>query len=263
MTAELRLLDCSQGRWECVAVAPSYESFANPGVSSQSKLIPAKRIDTVALLKAANRQLLGDYVQVVAVDMPLSGSSILARRVADNLISKVFGRFGCSTHSPTAARPGAVSDRLRNGFATEGFVLHTASRCTRPGLSLIETFPHPALLALCECDYRVPYKVSKARRYWPTASRSEIRVNLKLQMQRILEALRKDIDKIPIDIEMAPDDSSVRELKAFEDMIDALVCAWVGIKYSSGHAEAYGDSTAAIWIPKIPALEASIRADVD
>jgi hypothetical protein len=31
--------------------------------------------------------------------------------------------------------------------------------------------------------------------------------------------------------------------------IDALVCAWVGMKYLAGEAVAYGDETAAIWVP--------------
>jgi predicted RNase H-like nuclease len=41
----------------------------------------------------------------------------------------------------------------------------------------------------------------------------------------------------------------VTGLKRYEDSLDALVCAWVGAKYLEGEAVAYGDHTAAIWIP--------------
>jgi predicted RNase H-like nuclease len=49
-----------------------------------------------------------------------------------------------------------------------------------------------------------------------------------------------------------PDPTSavpVSGLKRYEDSLDALVCAWVGAKYLEGETVAYGDHTAAIWIP--------------
>tara|TARA_B100002003_G_scaffold148670_1_gene137814 strand:+ start:724 stop:861 length:138 start_codon:yes stop_codon:yes gene_type:complete len=42
---------------------------------------------------------------------------------------------------------------------------------------------------------------------------------------------------------------SLAGLKTYEDGIDALVCAWVGIEYLRGAATPYGDDDAAIWIP--------------
>jgi predicted RNase H-like nuclease len=42
---------------------------------------------------------------------------------------------------------------------------------------------------------------------------------------------------------------SASGLKRYEDALDALVCAWVGAKYLLGEAVAYGDGTAAIWVP--------------
>jgi len=248
------------GRWECVTVASSYEGFAFPGASSGTgPLTTVKRVDTAALLKAANQQLADDCVRVVAIDMPLSRGPITSRRLADNLISRAFGKFGCGTHSPSSERPGAISDCVRDRFAEEGFLLHTTTPPAKPPFSLIETFPHPALLALCRCDYRLPYKVSKARSYWPTASTSERRANLKAQMRRIVDALGRDIANIPINLRGIPENSSTRQLKAVEDMIDALVCAWVGIKYSLGEAEAYGDSSASIWVPRVTAPHPAAR----
>ncbi|WP_234837826.1 DUF429 domain-containing protein [Sinorhizobium meliloti] len=39
------------------------------------------------------------------------------------------------------------------------------------------------------------------------------------------------------------------EMKAFEDMLDAIVCAWVGACVLDMRAMAYGDETSAIWVP--------------
>jgi predicted RNase H-like nuclease len=41
----------------------------------------------------------------------------------------------------------------------------------------------------------------------------------------------------------------VSGLKRYEDSLDSLVCAWVGMTYLKGETVAYGDHTAAIWMP--------------
>jgi len=45
-----------------------------------------------------------------------------------------------------------------------------------------------------------------------------------------------------------PDTSAVG-LKAFEDVLDAIVCAWVGACALEGCARPFGDEVSAIWIP--------------
>lgn len=42
---------------------------------------------------------------------------------------------------------------------------------------------------------------------------------------------------------------SLSSLKRYEDALDALVCAWVGIKFMEGHALALGDDRCAVWVP--------------
>jgi predicted RNase H-like nuclease len=41
------------------------------------------------------------------------------------------------------------------------------------------------------------------------------------------------------------------ELKAFEDKLDAVVCAWVAICALEQRATPFGDEDAAIWIPTV------------
>jgi predicted RNase H-like nuclease len=147
-------------------------------------------------------------------------------------------------------------------FEGQGFRLQT-SPVDMKTPSVIEVFPHPALLALCDRDYRVPYKVHKTSKYWPDELPSVRRSNLIQQMQAILAALRQEITGIPLAIESRDAETmTMARLKAFEDMIDALVCAWVGIKYLSGEADAYGDESAAIWVPRrgSDAIAQAVRA---
>jgi len=53
---------------------------------------------------------------------------------------------------------------LTSGFLASGYPL--ATTLTQPGTCLVEVYPHPALLSLLNANYRVKYKVSRARQYW-------------------------------------------------------------------------------------------------
>ena len=46
------------------------------------------------------------------------------------------------------------------------------------------------------------------------------------------------------------EDASGAAAKAHEDMLDAIVCAWVGVTALDGAADAYGDEESAIWVPR-------------
>lgn len=142
--------------------------------------------------------------------------------------------------------------RLQTGFERVGYQLATSDEAERPTRSLLEVYPHPALLLLLGLPERLPYKVSKSRRYWPTPSRDERRVRLLTNQHRVLEGLRESIDGIDLPLPEPEPGGSLASLKRYEDALDALVCAWVGTRYLDGKAKAYnrGDLTAAIWVPE-------------
>jgi predicted RNase H-like nuclease len=100
-------------------------------------------------------------------------------------------------------------------------------------------------------SYRVPYKVSKAGRYWPTVPPSERRRKLVETWDEILRALGDTISGADLPLP-TPDEAEILRtsvLKRYEDALDALVCGWVGVQYLQGLCTAYGDGTAAIWTP--------------
>lgn len=227
------------GRWRCVALAPSYRSFldlaAGHAVDWLAQVILDSPPEPKALLHAARGLLGGADVDVVTVDMPISTVAIVGRRLADDAISVRYGGAGCGTHSPSATRPGQVGVDLTKGFVDLGYPVAVAGP-SRPTRALVEVYPHPALLTLTGSSFRLPYKIGKAGRTW---------AGVRPVWERILSELAKRIDNVALKLPENP--PSKAALKRWEDALDALVCAWVGIEYVEGRATAFGDASAAIW----------------
>ena len=238
--------------WHCVAVAPSYGSFLDlaegEAVPWGADAIHGGAPDPSALLDASTA-MAGQDVTLVTVDMPVSTAPIAGRRAADQAISDTFGNKGCSTHSPSDERPGEVGRTFYDGFVAEGFSLATTATEGITANQLAEVYPHPALLTLLDVDYRVPYKISKALKYWPKTAVPQRIGSLITVYGQMLAALKSRILNVDLVLPGAGAVPTLSQLKRYEDALDALVCAWVGTEYCAGHAVPYGDSTAAIWVP--------------
>ena len=249
----IALLQNTAHGWSCLAIAPSYDSFlaqASGAPWDPEQKATGSRPNPAALLQAS-RQLSGAEISCVSVDMPLATTPITSRRAADTAISSRYGRRGCAVHSPSAERPGSIADQLRANFAALGVPLHTSgSDLTEP--ALIECYPHVALLALLKRDYRVPYKVSRSGQYWKAEqlSRHERIERLLDQFRAIKTGLDDHISGIPELIPEPAEVTTLASLKPVEDMLDGLICAWIGIEHLGGRTIGLGDQTAAIWIPQ-------------
>jgi predicted RNase H-like nuclease len=245
------VVESFSGRWKCAGCAPSYDSFvglaAGRGVDWEARSVKGSRPVPGELVEAA-RVLTGHEVDVAAVDIPVSKQRIGGRRVCDNMVTKEFGRCGCGTHSPNRLRPGAIGEAISAGFSKEGFVLAEASTILENAKYLVEVYPHPALLKLLSIQYRLPYKASKSGGFWKGAGIEERKRHILAAYARILGGLKERIADIPLELPSGVKHLSV--LKRYEDAIDALVCAWVGICFLEGRAKAYGDSESAIWVPR-------------
>lgn len=245
------LVDTDDGPLRVVAVAPSYSGFISQSDDS-ARSRPGRQASGQRqigeLLDAAER-LARKPVEVIVVDMPLSHDPITGRRSADQAISSTFGSRGCSTHSPSTERPGPISDKLREIAGQLGYSLITTSE-QHATKALIETYPHPAILRLTGAAYRVPYKVDKRGRYWPDSTPPERTAAVARTLSLVLDHLKT----VFIGIELAVDTAAgPAKLKKVEDIIDALVCCWVGVQWLNGAAEPFGDEQAAIWVPHPPA----------
>ncbi len=245
------LIRRTQNSWRLLHATESVEQYLAIGNSQSVKQSnrPIKPwIDAAALLQKSN-ELAGDTVNVVAVDMPLSTLRITSRRTSDNAISIKYGARGCSTHSPTEDRPGPLSCQIRNQFEEQGFRLAT-SRIE--GRCLIEVYPHPALVELASAPYRLQYKVDKRRSYWKEALPAERTRRLLEVWEEIIGLLEYQISDVKPVFEQFRLESSQKRLKATEDKLDAVICAYVGLCALEGRAEPHGDNTSAIWVPQSP-----------
>jgi predicted RNase H-like nuclease len=235
------------GRWTLCAVSPSYAHFLALARGDAPDGVPTGTVPDVAALLDAAQMLAGTPVTLVAIDMPLAHAPIVARRPSDDAIARAFGAWHCATHSPNADRPGALSDALRADFAAAGYPLRT--RDARAG-GLIEVYPHPALVRLAGGSRRLPYKAGNSAKYWPGEPLAVRRGLLHAQWQRIAALLATRFDGVADHLPPLADRPSGVEAKAHEDMLDAIVCAWVGVTALEGAADAYGDDGSAIWVPR-------------
>jgi predicted RNase H-like nuclease len=228
------------GRWRLLRVASSYAMFL--GIETS---IAVGKFDAAALV-AVSTNLRGAPPTLIAADIPLSHSPITSRRASDNQVSVAYGSRYASTHTPSSTRPGPVSEQLKVGFAQEGYDLQTMMPVEG---GLIEVYPHPALIELASATVRLPYKEGKIRKYWPDLAMPERLARLLAEWDTIIALLDAQIDDVRSAFAPLSLPAPRRQLKAYEDALDAVVCAWVGICVLEGRAIALGDADSAIWIP--------------
>ena len=240
----------SASGWRLAALEASYDQFlARAEGTGPGETRPGGSRPVAAELLAAARTICGRRIDLVAIDMPLSRLPIDGRRPADRLVSERYGDRAAATHSPGKERPGAISDKLRAEFEAEGYGLCTAPPAQGSIQGLIEVYPHPALIEFLKAERRLEYKAGKTGVYWPALSLDERHLNLRAVWARIVQALERRIGGVA---ERLPrPDPEVRgwRLKAYEDKLDAVVCAAVAIAALDGKAVAHGDDDAAIWVP--------------
>jgi predicted RNase H-like nuclease len=133
----------------------------------------------------------------------------------------------------------------------EGFALATKGVVAGTIPALVEVYPLAALVRLL--GYKPNYKTARLRRYLknvPKEKGEDPITWLFEQWEPILDALGREVREAKVPIPDRGAVSFVSRLKPYEDALDAIVSAWVGALYVEGRAEAFGDETAAIWIPR-------------
>jgi predicted RNase H-like nuclease len=239
------LLRVEDTRRKVLRVASSYDDFIEAGHQSAERTKCSGPIKVRQLLDAAQRRA-GAPVDVVAVDMPMSVRPIIGSRTADRKIASAFGSMNASPYTPKRDFPGEYGKHVSDAFNHAGYVLATsAHKATR---SLIEVFPLAALA--CLLRERPTYKSAKTSKYWKQVVDRGERMKLLLAMWgRLGTALGGEIGDLGF--ALPTNAATFSSLKPFEDMLDAVICAWVGACYVQGRAEAYGDDDAAIWVPRL------------
>ena len=174
---------------------------------------------------------------VVAIDAPLIIKNAGGQRPCEKLISQKFGRYHASAHTSNLTRyPDAGSIQVAQLLEQNGFS-HTPNPTTdkyKEGRWLFEVYPHPAQVVLFDLEKIIKYKKGRIadkragleilRHYIKTKfgqGRPPLRPNDLFE-----ELLNQDFDRL-----------KGKALKHYEDILDALVCAYLALYYWRWGAE--------------------------
>lgn len=194
-------------------------------------------------------QAMGYPVQVIALDIPLAKGPITGYREADRAFTRQYSSRGTPVHSPTVDRPGEVATLLYRQMEQQGFQLATQHRLPSP--SCIEVYPHAAILELFGYAYRYPYKVHKKAKYWKEATPEEQYRHLIDNLNTLKSHVDALLDERVLPVLDPAKYYSLRYLKGYEDVLDSLISATVGVCYQEGSAMSYGNAEAGIWVPQM------------
>ncbi|MBM4436374.1 MAG: DUF429 domain-containing protein [Actinobacteria bacterium] len=196
---------------------------------------------------------------VVAIDAPLFIPNRTGSRACDLAVMRAYGTYGIGVHACNqelfASRP--HSRRIRCRLEAElGF--HEALSGPPTHRVYFETYPHPAIVNLLQLDERIPYKKG------PVACRRKNLAKLAGLLLARLPALDPPVcDNAALHAVLAPPFEQLkgRARKNAEDVIDALVCAYIAASWHAhelGRNEKHGEPGQGMMI--FPARHAAVQA---
>ena len=169
----------------------------------------------------------------IGIDAPLVVANRTGRRPVDGLLSAIYGRFHAGAH-PTNQR--LLQGKVRGGdlvrlLANDGVEMASGADGAGPdaGRWAFETYPHAAMVELFSLRRIFKYKHGRV------AAR-------RLQMQELAACLRRRLPTLDPPLLISSGLATLlgvstqslrgRLLKRHEDMLDALVCAYVAAHLS-------------------------------
>ena len=163
---------------------------------------------------------------MIAVDAPTIIPNATGMRVPDKLTHKHFGRYHAGCYPANLSLPFAqrtVSFGLE--LEARGFIHAPTITPQQPGRYQIEVFPHPATIHLFNLDRILKYKKGKlAERQIELTKLHQYIINILPTLQPPLRSLRLG-GSFP---QISPPPTTGATLKALEDQLDSLICAYVG-----------------------------------
>ncbi|AGY57245.1 DUF429 domain-containing protein [Gloeobacter kilaueensis] len=162
--------------------------------------------------------VVGEADAIVAVDAPTLIPNATGMRVPDREAHRLFGKYHAGCYPANLGRPYAQRT-LDLGLQLEAHGFVHADRLTprQPGRYQIEVFPHPAIVELFGLDRIIKYKKG------PLADRIRELGRYRELMLTVLPHLAPPV----VNLELPPVPASGTALKALEDRLDGLLCAYV------------------------------------
>ena len=168
---------------------------------------------------------------IVTIDAPLKVPNEEGRRPAEEVVGQLFSKYDAGAHPANRKRLSQWTGRVRGEemvekLENEGFThspeLERHERCRK----VMEVYPHPSMVALFDLDQILKYKKKSGRDYDFVYEEFErFQENLK-QLENREAAL-----ETPEIVEKDVEGLIGQDLKAYEDKLDALFCAYIAYSY--------------------------------
>ena len=208
--------------------------------NNQLELIECDRQQTLNdILTWLDTQISPTEPAIIAVDAPTIIANLTGMREADKLTHKHFGRYHAGCYPANLSRPFAQKT-VEFGLCLEarGFVHAPIIEAQKLGRYQIEVYPHPATINLFKLDRIIKYKKGKlAERQLELMKLCQYIINILPNLEPSLN-LSFGTGKMPVSCgtgilpvsgSTLPEiPTSVATLKALEDQLDALLCAYIG-----------------------------------
>lgn len=229
---------------EIIKLGRSYEEFCSDSIHWYGT-VKGSAPDFSSFLYSCNSN--GWDVDIIALDIPLSSKMIIERRPCDGDVLKYYGGKGAAVHSPTAERPGKIALDIYEQLTNLGYKWNGNAKTDK---AFIEVYPHASIIELLKLDYRLPYKVQKANKYWHDVSAQQRNYNIISNLNKLKESISENFENIddimPI---LNPETTyTTKFLKGYEDTLDALICAITGLFYAKDKIKAFGNTDEKIWV---------------
>ena len=199
------------------------------GDGSELELVHSGTADTIEAIADWIRPLAGDWW--IAIDAPLVVNNRSGRRESDAAISRLYRRFDAGAH-PTnlAILRGKVRGReLVEALSEEGVgIVDALPRARSKGRWAFEAYPHAGMVELFGLDRIVKYKrgaIAQRR-----AGQDQVASLLRTQLPTLDPPLRLNLAARRLLRKPRPELSG-RALKAREDELDAVFCAYLAAHF--------------------------------
>lgn len=159
---------------------------------------------------------------VIAVDAPTLIPNQTGMRLCDRLAHKHFGRYHAGCYPANLGRPFAARTiELGLSLEARGFIHAPESEPRSPGRFQLEVFPHPAMIHLFGLTQIIKYKKGKL-----AERRSEL-ARLRHYICDRLPQHEPHLEVMQSSISLPEIPTTGTALKAVEDQLDSLICAYV------------------------------------
>ena len=173
----------------------------------------------------------GEKPAIVAIDAPLVVPFERRGREGDRLITKLFGPYDAGVYPATRYYLGRYGGKriwdLLEDLKTAGYRHDCRVEPLRPTRQFFETYPHAATVALFGLKKTLKYKTRQGRTY-------ETRWREFRKLESYLEGLSRARPAMAGVGDLLSGDVTILrggKLKAYEDRLDAILCAYVAAYY--------------------------------